>query len=71
MNIYLSCFKSVSAYPDASKKPAAVHNTIVIVTATSCSGIALRISFSTPEGEVYGVAPVKFIATYELTLIVR
>jgi hypothetical protein len=30
--------------------------------ATVCIGMALRISFSTPEGEVKGVDPVKFIA---------
>jgi hypothetical protein len=30
--------------------------------AAACSGIALRISFSTPDGEVNGVDPVKFIA---------
>jgi len=33
--------------------------------------MAFRISFSTPEGEVNGVEPVKFMAKYELTAIVN
>ena len=36
--------------------------TIAINRAAVCIGMALRISFSTPEGEVKGVDPVKFIA---------
>ena len=36
--------------------------TMAISRAAVCIGMALRISFSTPEGEVKGVDPVKFIA---------
>jgi hypothetical protein len=33
--------------------------------------MALRISFSTPDGDVKGVVPVKFIARYEPTVVVN
>ena len=41
--------------------------TMLTSTARICTGIPRRISFSTPDGEVKGVAPVKFIAAKELT----
>jgi hypothetical protein len=43
-------------------KADATQATIASNRAAACSGKALRISFSTPEGEVKGVDPVKFIA---------
>ena len=39
--------------------------------AVACNGMALRISFSTPDGDVNGVEPVKFIARYELIAVVQ
>lgn len=41
---------------------AATQATAAAATATAWRGIPWRISFSTPEGEVKGVAPVKFMA---------
>ena len=37
---------------------------------TAWTGMAIRISFSTPEGDVKGVAPVKFMAKKELVTMV-
>ena len=52
-------FALLAAYP-ANAAP--THATTAISATAACSGMARRISFSTPEGEVYGVEPVKFIA---------
>lgn len=44
----------------------AIHKIKPRTAAATWYGKAIRISFSTPDGEVYGVAPVKFMARYEL-----
>ena len=43
-----------------------IHKTIVVTNPSICNGIATLISFSTPDGDVNGVEPVKFIALKEL-----
>ena len=41
---------------------APIQATSAMKVGAACSGIARRISFSTPDGDVNGVEPVKFIA---------
>ncbi len=43
-----------------------IHNPDEITKAPSWAGMYRFISFSTPEGEVKGVVPVKFMARKEL-----
>ena len=50
---------SNAVYP-ANAAP--THAASATNSVAACSGIARRISFSTPDGEVNGVEPVKFIA---------
>ena len=52
--------------PDGHAKADATQMVAAQSKAAPCQGIARRISFSTPEGEVKGVAPVKFLARTEL-----
>jgi hypothetical protein len=44
------------------KNGAATQAITAAPTAMTWTGMPWRISFSTPDGEVYGVAPVKFMA---------
>lgn len=53
----------MSAYP---VNAAPTHATMAMKSAPAWKGIAFFISFSTPDGEVNGVEPVKFIARNEL-----
>lgn len=47
----------------------AIHKIKPRTAAATWNGKVMRISFSTPDGEVYGVAPVKFMAKYELIAV--
>ncbi len=49
-------------------KGAIIQKTAAASVARACSGIARFISHSTPEAEVKGVEPVKFMPRKELTL---
>ena len=68
---YLS---SIIAVPESQisypTKAALTQATTATKSAPACTGIACRISFSTPDGDVNGVDPVKFIARYELIAMV-
>jgi hypothetical protein len=56
-------------YVQGATKADPIHMAVAMKAQVTCRGMALRISFSTPVGDVNGVEPVKFMAKNELWVV--